>query len=103
MSAQAYTRIRTHFLVLGRGFDLDHIPPIKKDPGGSFSLVEMTGIESGSRYWIFNVSENPADSIADSAVGLSDIRLGRFPQNLDSFGEGDHNLTMLYVLNSQCF
>lgn len=26
---------------LGRGFDLDHIPPMKMDPFGSFSLVEM--------------------------------------------------------------
>ena len=66
-------------------------------------LVEMTGIEPGSKYWIFNVSENPADSFADSAVGLSITWLGQFPQNLDSSGEGDHNLTMLYVLNSQCF
>jgi hypothetical protein len=33
-------------------------------------MVEATGIEPGSKYWIFNVSENPADSFADSAVCL---------------------------------
>ena len=76
---------------------------MKMDPDGSFSLVEMAGIEPTSKYWFFNVSENRADSFADSAVGLNNTQLGRFLQNLDSFGEGDHNLTMLHVLNSQCF
>lgn len=66
-------------------------------------MVEMTGIEPTSKYWFFNVSENRADSFAASAVGLSNTQLGRFPQNLAFTGEGDHNLTMLYVLNSQCF
>ena len=37
------------------------------------SLVEMTGIEPRSKYWIFNVSENPADSYADSVIGLNDV------------------------------
>lgn len=64
----------------------------------SHFLVEMTGIEPRSKYWIFNVSENPADSFADSAVGLSDIRLGRFPQNLNSFGEGVRNRYTVKVL-----
>ena len=38
-------------------------------------MVEMTGIEPRSKYWIFNVSENPADSFADS--GLSEIVTAR--------------------------
>ena len=58
-------------------------------------LVETTEIEPRSKYWIFNVSENPADSFADSAVGLSDIRLGRFPQNLNSFGESPRDSNSL--------
>ena len=66
----------------------------------SHFLVEMTGIEPGSRYWIFNVSENPADSFADSAVCLSITWLGRFPQNLDSFGEvgGSRIIDKLLIL-----
>jgi len=32
-------------------------------------MVEMAGIEPTSKYWFFNVSENRADSFADSAVG----------------------------------
>ena len=43
-----------------------------KCPGvipGQSSLVEMTGIELGSKYWIFNISENPADKFANPAIG----------------------------------
>ena len=63
-------------------------------------MVEATGIEPGSKYWIFNVSENPADSFADSAVCLSITWLGRFPQNLDSFGEvgGSRIIDKLLIL-----
>ena len=52
-----------------------------KCPGvipGQTLLVEMAGVEPGSKYWIFNASDNLADSFADSAAGLSDIRPGRF-------------------------
>ena len=31
--------------------------------------MEMTGIELGSKYWIFNISENPADKFANPAIG----------------------------------
>ena len=34
-----------------------------------FELVEMTGIEPDSKYWIFNISENPADTFANPAIG----------------------------------
>ena len=63
-------------------------------------LVETTEIEPRSKYWIFNVSENPADSFADSAVCLSITWLGRFPQNLDSFGEvgGSRIIDKLLIL-----
>ena len=66
-------------------------------------MVEMTGIEPRSKYWFFNVSENRADSFADSAVGLSNTRLGRFPQNLAFTGEGDQIRTHVQVLNFQCY
>ena len=39
-------------------------------PGHSL-LVEMVGVESASKYWIFNVFDSPADSFADSAAGLN--------------------------------
>ena len=43
------------------------------------TMVETTGIEPTSKYWFFNVSENRADSFADSAVGLSNTKFLYIP------------------------
>ena len=48
VSALSYTRIRTHLDFLGRGFDLDHIPPTKTDPCGSVLLVSHARFELAS-------------------------------------------------------
>ena len=76
----SYTRIRTHLAVLDVGSTPSfYHQTTKEGPMDPLCcLVEMAGVEPGSKYWIFNVSENPADSFADSAAGLSDIRPGRF-------------------------
>lgn len=49
------------------------------------NVVKVTGIEQTSKYKVFNVSENTADSLADSAIGLSVTQLGRLAKRLALF------------------
>ena len=46
------------------------LPSDSVNPNNS-AVMEMAGVESASKYWIFNVFDSPADSFADSAAGLN--------------------------------
>ena len=82
VSALSYTRIRTHLDFLGRGFDLDHIPPTKTDPCGSVLLVEMVCFPN-SLFPLILLCFRPvsfwiADQNDDYFVYLNEVCIGRF-------------------------